>query len=59
MKQFWPRYFKFLIVEIWLSVRQWLYIFKKYDEDVSGKFDAFELRQGISAFKLLVLLNLN
>ena len=31
-----------------MSVRQWLDIFKKFDSDVSGKFDAFELRQALA-----------
>ena len=35
-------------LEIWVTVRQWLDIFKKFDSDVSGKFDAFELRQALA-----------
>ena len=34
--------------EIWLNVRTWLDIFMKFDNDVSGKFDAFELRQALA-----------
>uniref|UniRef100_H2YVF0 Uncharacterized protein n=1 Tax=Ciona savignyi TaxID=51511 RepID=H2YVF0_CIOSA len=33
---------------LWVRVRKWINIFKKYDKDNSGNFDTYELREALS-----------